>query len=190
MIMDTCSDAALVNACLSGNRQAWVTLVERYQGLIFSIPLRYGMRESQAADVFQDVCVILFEKLDQLQDETRVAAWIGTTTRRHCWKLMSRRDATQAEDALPMLMARPAPDANPADIVAEWEAWHAVREAVGAVPEPYRTILKRLYYTAPTPSYAEIAEALDLAVGSIGPMRARALQHLRRAMHGWRGPDG
>ncbi len=178
----TPNDSILIRACLAGDPHAWTTLVERYQGLIFSIPLRYGLGESQAADVFQDVCLIMLEKLDQLQDEARVASWIGTTTRRHCWKLMRRQDAARDEDAQPLLLAWPAPDSNPADIVGEWEAWQSVRQAVEQVAEPYRSILKCLYYTTPTPSYAEIAAELELPLGSIGPMRARALKRLRQAM--------
>jgi DNA-directed RNA polymerase specialized sigma24 family protein len=36
--------------------------------------------------------------------------------------------------------------------------------------------------TSPPPSYAEVAAALDLPIGSIGPTRARCLERLRREL--------
>lgn len=178
------SDQTLITACLSGDKAAWATLIERYERLIYSIPLRYGLSESQSADIFQDVCLILLEKLDHLRDEARLAAWLGTVTRRECWKMMRRRDAAGAEDAVPFLSERAASDARPEEIVAEWEAWQAVRAALEQIGERCRDLLRRLYYTTPTPSYESIASELDIPTGSIGPTRARCLKKLQHAMGG------
>jgi hypothetical protein len=51
-------DPELIEACLKGSGQAWEALLVRYQRLIYSIPLRYGLTESDANDVFQNVSVL------------------------------------------------------------------------------------------------------------------------------------
>jgi RNA polymerase sigma factor (sigma-70 family) len=45
---------------------------------------------------------------------------------------------------------------------------------------PRDRALLRMLTAEPTPSYEEIGAALGIAIGSIGPMRARALTRLRR----------
>jgi DNA-directed RNA polymerase specialized sigma24 family protein len=46
--------------------------------------------------------------------------------------------------------------------------------------------LLRILMASPPPSYAEVAAALGLPLGSIGPTRARCLQRLREEMAGIR----
>jgi DNA-directed RNA polymerase specialized sigma24 family protein len=48
--------------------------------------------------------------------------------------------------------------------------------------EPCHSLLQALYYDRSEPSYKEISATLDIAVGSIGPTRARCLDKLRRLM--------
>ncbi len=56
-------DQSLVAACLAGDKVAWTSLLDRYERLIYSVPIRYGLSESQASDIFQNVCIILLEHL-------------------------------------------------------------------------------------------------------------------------------
>ncbi|MCZ7567924.1 MAG: sigma-70 family RNA polymerase sigma factor [Ardenticatenaceae bacterium] len=182
--MNAPDDRTLIAACIAGDQNAWVALVGRYERLIYSILLRHGLSESQAADVFQEVCLILLEKLDRLRDESCLAAWLMTVTRRECWKTLRRRDVAGAEDAMPLLMNQPANGSQPEDLVAQWEARQAVWDALARIGEPCRTLLQRLYYAQPAPSYAAIAAELGVPEGSIGPTRARCLKKLRHAMGG------
>ena len=56
-------NSRLVKECLRGNEQAWNLLVDRYKNLIYSIPIRYGLPPQDAADIFQAVCLDLFNEL-------------------------------------------------------------------------------------------------------------------------------
>ncbi len=81
----TLPDPDLIEACLNGKSQAWEALLVRYQRLIYSIPLRYGLTEHDANDIFQNVSLSLLENLSQLRDRERLGAWLVITTRRECW---------------------------------------------------------------------------------------------------------
>ena len=81
-------DTELVEACLQGEGQAWEALLVRYQRLIYSIPLRYGLSEHDANDIFQNVCVLLWENLKKIRDRERLGAWLVITTRRECWRML------------------------------------------------------------------------------------------------------
>ena len=74
------TDPELVSMCLKGDGDAWEALVKRYRRLIYSIPVRFGFEDADAADVFQGVCLKLLEHLHQVKDDRRISAWLVTTT--------------------------------------------------------------------------------------------------------------
>ena len=57
----------------------------------------------------------------------------------------------------------------------------AVEAALGSLPTRYEQLL-RLLMSEDCPSYTEVAERMSIPIGSIGPMRMRALQILRRSL--------
>src|SRR5215207_7661061 len=79
------TDAELVGECRRGNQDAWDELVARYQRLIYAIPRRARLTDEQAADVFQEVLLTLFEKIDELQQPDKVRSWIVTTAKFKTW---------------------------------------------------------------------------------------------------------
>src|SRR5690242_13595765 len=80
-------DGALIAACLRGEHAAWDALIQRYQRLIYSIPLKSRLSTDDAADIFQSVCLKLFEKLSTLREHEKISSWLITTTTRECWRV-------------------------------------------------------------------------------------------------------
>ena len=66
-------DPDLIAACLAGEEQAWVALIERYNRLIYTIPWRAGFSKAVVDEIFQETCVILLEGLENLHDRRRLA---------------------------------------------------------------------------------------------------------------------
>src|SRR5215213_2482773 len=92
------SDLQLVLACRRGDQLAWEKLIRRYQRLIYAIPLRAGLDEDQAAEIFQDVFTTLFQKLNDIEDPERLHAWLVTTARRKTWRTISKRQLSVSAD--------------------------------------------------------------------------------------------
>ena len=82
------SDAGLVKRCRKGEQSAWDELVGRYQRLIFAIPRRAGLSEEQAADVFQEVFLTLFEKIDAIEQPEKIRSWMVTTAKFKTWGIV------------------------------------------------------------------------------------------------------
>ena len=80
-----------------GRRRAWSALLDRYKNLIYSIPLRYGAPHQDAADIFQAVCLDLFNELPRLRDAEALQGWLIRVTTNKCyhWK---RRQVNQESD--------------------------------------------------------------------------------------------
>ena len=182
-----CGDEELIAWCLDGRETAWEELIRRYQRLVYSIPLRSGLGEDAAADVFQSVFARLLEHLGSLKDPSKLASWLITTTTRESWRVSHRRrrEAPIGEggddDHSPrfeVIDDRPLPEQEQLEL----EAQQALRRAVDALPDRCRALIELLYYAEDRPSYEEISRRLAMPVPSIGPTRARCLEKLRRAM--------
>jgi hypothetical protein len=61
------SDERLIALCREGDPQAWADLIDKYENLIYSIPVKLGMYE-EAADIFQSVCLDLLSGLSKLRE--------------------------------------------------------------------------------------------------------------------------
>lgn len=179
------SDEVLVLACRGGDAAAWEELVGRYQRLVYSIPRRAGLDEDAAADVFQRVFATLVEKIEQIEQPERINAWLVTTARRETWRTARRNRydlplaVDDGEDA-----GYDPPDTAllPDETLIRLEAQHTVRLALAELDERCRNLLNLLFYQVTPPPYAEIAAAVGVPAGSIGPTRARCLQKLRRLL--------
>jgi RNA polymerase sigma factor (sigma-70 family) len=179
------SDAVLVRACRRGNEEAWEALVKRYQRFVHSIPRRAGLDEDAAADVFQEVFVALVQGLDKIDDPDRVGAWILTTAKRATWRTVRRRIAARTGQTTLNEEAEELPDVDPLpdSVLVGLEEQHEVRTALNGLDERCQQLLTMLFYTQEPPAYGDIAAALGLAEGSVGPIRARCLERLLRRLH-------
>jgi RNA polymerase sigma factor (sigma-70 family) len=180
------SDLQLVLACRRGDQLAWEKLVRRYQRLIYAIPLRSGLDEDQAAEIFQDVFTTLFQKLNDIEEPEKLQAWLVTTARRKTWRTISKgqgrpgfeANEEAADEAEAIRDEAPLPDEQ----LLILEEQHRIRTAVSLLDDRCRNLLQILFYSEKPPSYSEIAAALGVPEGSIGPIRARCLGKLLRIL--------
>jgi RNA polymerase sigma factor (sigma-70 family) len=184
------ADSELVNACLQGEATAWEALIVRYQRLIYSIPLKARLSHDDAADIFQSVCLKLYEKLASLRDHEKLSSWIITTTTRESWRLSSRqrkeqsKNETESEEADEKLQQLASDSPLIEEQRIQLEQQQTVRQAVDALPERCKDLVTLLFYRQDEVSYTEISRQMDMPVASIGPTRARCLEKLRKLLHG------
>lgn len=172
------SVTALVHACLDGEEAAWNELVDRYGRLVYSIPRRMGLTAADADDVFQNVFLLLYRNLSGLRDQSRVSAWLITTTNRECWRLI--RQSGRYVD----LSDHHADDAPlPETEVTRLEREQAVRQGLRQLDDRCRELLTALFFDPAEPGYDQIAARLRMAVGSVGPTRARCFRKLESILH-------
>ena len=183
------SDADLVAACLAGESAAWDALIDRYKALIYSIPLRYGLADADASDIFQQVCITLLTHLKDLRNDERLAGWLVTTTRNEVTQLYRHRGrgggtlSLDDEDACGERPAACSGECISAEqTVLDLERRYLVYQALGQLPERCQQLLLLLYCEDPPCSYAEAARRLHIPQNSIGPSRARCLNSLKKIL--------
>ena len=178
------TDKELLIACRQGNESSWATLVDRYQRLVYAVPRRAGLNEDQASEVFQEVFVTLFEKMNEINEPDRLHAWLVTTARRKTWRLLSKernlrsKQTNDDDEALVVVDDSPLPD----ETLVRLEEQHRIRTALAGLDTRCQKLLTMLYFeTEPLP-YSEIAAILGTPEGSIGPTRARCLKKLLKLL--------
>jgi RNA polymerase sigma factor (sigma-70 family) len=179
------TDRELLVSCRRGDESSWQALVDRYQRLIYAIPRRAGLNEDQAGEVFQEVFLTLFEKMNEINEPDRLHAWLVTTARRKTWRFLSKERSLRStqtgethtdEEALAAVDNAPLPD----ETLVRLEEQHQIRTALSNLDPRCRQLLTMLYYQPEPPPYSEIAAALGTPEGSIGPTRARCLKKLMK----------
>jgi RNA polymerase sigma factor (sigma-70 family) len=178
-----------VKAAAGGDKAAWRALVEHFSGLVWSITRAYRLGDADAADVCQTTWLRLAENIHRINHPERVGAWLATATRRECLRNIRASARTVPTDDVTRFDL--ADDDNPTEeavIEAESEREAAQRRtalwrAVGRLSGRCRELL-RVLMASPPPSYTDVAAALDIPIGSIGPTRARCLERLRQELTG------
>lgn len=176
------SDTELVRGCLRNSEEEWNLLVDKYKNLIFSIPIRYGCSRDEAADIFQAVCLDLIQELPRLRDPQALPKWLTQVAAHKSfhWKRHGQWMVSQDDDAIEL------PEASvPAEVESmlhEVEEEQKLREALSAMPERCRELIHMLFYEEPKRPYQQVAASLGLATGSIGLLRQKCLDRLRKQL--------
>lgn len=174
---------ALVTRASAGDQQAWNEIIERYSPLVWSICLRYRLDRQDIDDVGQSVWLLLVERISRLREPAALPGWLATTTQRECLRVLRAARRHDHAELLPEEQMPPDPDATVIEeeiLAAERDA--GIRAAFAELPRGCRELLA-LLVSDPPRSYEDISATLGMRVGSIGPMRARCLDRLRRSPH-------
>jgi RNA polymerase sigma factor (sigma-70 family) len=177
------SDDDLVRACLKGNEAAWAALIDKYKNLIYSIPFRYGASPEDAADIFQTVCVELFNELSKVRKTAALRGWLVTVTTHQSFHWKRRHlKRTNLEQTNVDVADIGADAVVPTDIAEGIEREQMLKEATATLSPRCQEMIRLLFYQEPPLPYREVARRLGLATGSIGFIRGRCLQRLQKAL--------
>jgi RNA polymerase sigma-70 factor (ECF subfamily) len=163
------------HAAGSGSEPAsFEELVDRHYRDLYQFALSLSGREAEAADLTQQTFTIWAEKGHQLREAGKARSWLYTTLHREFLK--KRRHETRFPQVAVDEMETDLPGAAP-DLVERMDA-AAVLEAFQQVDETFRGALA-LFYMEEN-SYREIAEILDLPIGTVQSRIARGKAQLHR----------
>ncbi|MGH9571298.1 MAG: RNA polymerase sigma factor [Candidatus Angelobacter sp.] len=176
----TAEDEKLVQACLNGDESAWNRLIDKYKRLIYSVPVKYRLSPEDSADVFQNVCVDLFTNLSKLRKVESLRSWLITVATHKCFHHNRQKRQDVELDAMEQEVAE---DIAPApEVMQEIQEEQAVRDAMNRLTPRCAELVKMLFFQQPPLPYAEVAQKLGLATGSIGFIRGRCLGRLQKIL--------
>lgn len=172
--------AELLRAASRGDQRSWNEVVRRYAGLIWSVARGYNLEPSDAADVEQTVWLRLVENITMLRNPSGLAGWLTTVTKRESLHVLrQRRREVPDDDFIRNDLQDDAPP--PESHVTMLESREQIWTALTRLPHKCQVLLRALASVADH-QYHQIADALGMPVGSIGPTRSRCLAYLRREL--------
>jgi RNA polymerase sigma factor (sigma-70 family) len=187
VVTEDAGAAAEVKAAADGDAAAWRQLVGRFSGLVWAVARGHGLTGADAEDVCQVTWFRFAEHINRIKEPDRAGAWLATTARHEALKVIrgAQRVAPipDLEGFVPGVDDRSPEHAvvEAEERIAEMERLRRLWSAFQELPERCARLL-RVLLASPPPSYAEIAVAFEMPVGSIGPTRARCLRRLRELL--------
>jgi RNA polymerase sigma-70 factor (ECF subfamily) len=167
-------DRAAIEACQRGDRDAFDTLVARYQRDVYRLCYRYVNNHHDAGDLAQEAFLKAWRALPRFRGDSSFATWIYRIAVNTCLNFRAGRKPPAEE--LPDSVPDTGPSAS--DRMESDERAHLVREAVARLPEKQRaTLILKVYQDL---THEEVAGILGTTVGTVKANLFHALANLRR----------
>lgn len=179
------ADAELIPLARNGQAEACTELVTRHRQAAFLFALQLLGNRDDALDVTQDALLRFVTTLGRFDAGRPIRPWLFRIVRNCARDLMRRHRVRQTEslddhdeDSTPRVVVDPAPDPEAVATRRQLQArvWHAL----AALSEPHREILVLRDYQ--DLAYAEIAQALDIPIGTVMSRLHAARRALRQLL--------
>jgi RNA polymerase sigma-70 factor (ECF subfamily) len=178
------ADEDLMAALRQGDDRALAALYDRYHRLVYSIALAVVGDPPAAQEITQDVFLRLWKDAASYRPERgTLYGWLSRIARNRAIDILRRRASRPAASAVPWSEAL-APSSDSEDlpealIDLEFEK-ERVRRGLVALPESQRTVIGLAFFKGLT--HSEIAEALELPLGTVKGRIRSGMQQLRRSL--------
>ncbi len=169
----------LVQQMQAGDVDAFGTLVERYQGMVFGTVLAIVENVHDAQDAAQEVFLQAWQDRGHLSNPDRFPAWLCRIARNRSYDLLRRRRSTTPLDGFAPVRAESS-EATPHESAERDEVAQTVRDALRSLSEPNR-LATTLYYLGGH-TIREVAEFLDIPPGTVKRRLHESRKQLKEKM--------
>jgi RNA polymerase sigma-70 factor, ECF subfamily len=186
-------EAAIVAELKAGSEAAYAWLIGEFQQPVYGLVYRVINDPADAADTTQDVFLKVFRGMKHFHGGSSLKTWIyrialhEAANRRRWWfRHKAKETSIEPESDGPSMRESAMQHAltdhtdSPFDSVAQHEVQHRVEEELRKVPEPYRTTL--ILRDLEEMSYEEIAEVLEISLGTVKSRLTRGRDALRQRL--------
>ena len=181
MTSDDKTDAALVQDVLAGEKDAFSTLVRRYQNYAFGVALGVLADFDLARDVVQEAFLRSYHDLAKLREPERFGGWLGGIVRHTALRAVRELERVKAlADELSQHLAVADPVRSPACLVEEAEQKLMMHEALRRLPPSNREAVC-LHYLSGW-SYADIARSLGVTEATVLGRLQRGRAQLKKEL--------
>ena len=171
---DTLPDPDLLQRVTNGDRQAFGTLVARYQNLVCSVAYSVVGDFKRSEDIAQDAFVSAWKSLTSLRDPSQFKAWLCGIARNLALRSVRREGRANLETVDDSMSD---PSSSPDVVLMDREEEALIWENLSALPENYREPLVLFYRE--DQSVARVAEALGLSEANVRQRLSRGREMLR-----------
>jgi RNA polymerase sigma-70 factor (ECF subfamily) len=181
-------EECLLQGLREGTEPAYETLIERYQQPVYNLVVRLMRDPGDACDVVQEVFLKVFRRIGSFRGDSKLRTWIYriavNEAHNHCrWNGRHRGQEVGLEgsdEARSYRDTLPAHGDSPYDYVLDREKHHLVEAALAGLNPTYRSVV--VLRDIEDLSYEEIAEILQLPLGTVKSRILRGRDTLRKEL--------
>lgn len=181
------SDKALVDAVLSGNRQALRDFIKRHERLVSHMVARLVDDKSDREELCQDIFLKAYEKLGEFNFQSKLSTWVATIAYRHGVNHLRKRKMKWAD------LPEEADDWNFAEqenlstTIEENDMKAIIQKNIELLPPQYKVVLT--LYHVDGMNYNEIGEATGMPEGTVKNYLFRARHLLKESVKKYLGKE-
>lgn len=167
------SDLALVNRTKAGDIEAFSVLVRRHERVVYNLSYRFMRDGTLAEDMAQEAFLKAYRLLSGFRGDCSFSTWLYRVTCSVCLTELNRRKRRGEVELTPAHANESTSEPERATDTPE-----LIRRCVTQLPERYATIMT-MYYLDEI-SYEEIAETMNIPMGTLKTWMHRARHQLRK----------
>ncbi|GAB4363423.1 MAG: RNA polymerase sigma factor RpoE [Calditrichia bacterium] len=180
-------DRRLIQAALEGQEKAYETLLLKYRNLVYTIMVKMVRNPQEAEDLTQEAFMKAFNSLASFNDEFAFSTWLMKIATNNCIDFLRKRklrtysihEPIQYKDEK-IEIEIPDTTPTPEKSLLQEERKKMLEEAINQLPERYRYVI--LLRHKEEKSYEEIAEILNLPLGTVKAQIFRAREILNKKL--------
>ena len=187
-------EIALIAAARRGDLEAFNRLVLQYQTQVYNLAYRVLGEGESASDATQEAFISAWRKLGTYRGGS-FKAWLLRIVTNACYDELRRRKRRPSASLEALLVEEPGPEAEseaewktaiegPESTVQRRELAEALQECLNRLPDEMRVIA--VMSDVQGFDYAEIAQAVGVALGTVKSRLSRARARLRDCLNAFR----
>ena len=177
----------LIQELRSKNEQAFKTLVETYQDMVFNTAIGIVQNAQDAEDVAQEVFIRVFRSIHSFKGESKLSTWIYRITTSCALDLIRSRKSKKRFAFLQRLFGEnnepiyEVPDFNhPGVAMDQKENAAKLFKAIDQLPENQKVAFT--LHKLEDLSYQEISEVMQTSVSAVESLMHKAKQNLKKIL--------
>ncbi len=187
----TLDDRELATMAARGREPAFREILARYERPVFSLVYRMVRNRTVAEDLAQESFIRAFNAIGSYNSSYKFSNWILKIANNHTIDHLRKRKlntvsidgsphATTQDEISQTRLVIESGGENPQEYVEHRELGGQIEEAIGELREEYRTVI--LLRHVEGYAYDEIAEIMDLPLGTVKTNLHRARGELRKSL--------
>jgi len=179
------TDSEIVQQALSGDQKAFALLLKKYKGAIYGLIYKMVQDKRETEDLVQETFIKAFSALKSFNAEYAFSTWLFKIASNNCIDFLRKKrlmtmsidKPTESKDGT-VVKEFPDPIINPEMQLIEDEKKTIIDKAIENLPKKYRMAI--LMRHKEEKSYEEIAEILDIPLGTVKARIFRAREKLKK----------
>ncbi len=180
LVTDSSNERLLVGKLKQGDEHAFAQLIHLYEHRVYAMAFRFTGSREDAEDITQETFLGVLSSLNRFRGASKLSTWVYRIAMNHCLEHVRRRKADTVPLNEELAITTSSPGDDPARSAEQCEASDAVQNALLGLSPDHRQVV--VLHELQELTYGEIADALDIPVGTVKSRLFNAMRKLKELL--------